>query len=199
MEAGREAEAARRELEAQRARADSLERARRAEMDARADAEARAEEAASAARAAEARAADAEARLAEAFAELDRILIDVAGVTETERGLVVTLGSGTFASGQASLTARSRSEVGRIARVLQEFPDRDILIEGHTDAVGEEAANQALSERRADAVRAALIADGVSPRRITALGSGESRPISDNDTPAGRAENRRVEIVVLEG
>lgn len=197
MERSAEAEAARRELEAQRVRADSLERERRAEVEARAEAEARAADAADAARAAEARAEAAEAGMAEAFAELDRILVNIAGVTETARGLVVILGSGVFASGQSGLTAQARAEVGRIAVVLQEFPDREIVVEGHTDAVGEEAANQALSERRADAVRAALIAEGLSPRRITALGFGESRPIADNDTPAGRAANRRVEIVVL--
>lgn len=192
-----EAEAAQRELEQARARADSLERARQSEEQARAEAEARANEAAAAAEAAEARAVAAERRLGEAFAELDRILINIAGVTETPRGLVVTLGSGMFATGQSSLTQQSRGEVGRIARVLQEFPERDVLIEGHTDSVGEETNNQALSERRAEAVRAALIAEGVSPRRITALGYGESRPVSDNETPAGRAANRRVEIVVL--
>ncbi|HSM36193.1 MAG TPA: OmpA family protein [Longimicrobiales bacterium] len=197
MQAGAEAEAARRQLEAERARADSLERASAAEAEARAAAEARAEAAAAAARAAEARATEAETRMAEAFADLDRILVNVAGVTETDRGLVVTLGSGTFASGQASLTAQARGEVGRIARVLQEFPEGDIVIEGHTDSVGEETANQALSERRAEAVRAALIAEGLSPRRVTALGFGESRPVSENDTPAGRAENRRVEIIIL--
>lgn len=197
MESSAEAEAARRELEAQRARADSLERERQAEVEARAEAEARAADAAAAARAAEARADAAEAGMAEAFAELDRILLNIAGVSETARGLVVTLGSGVFASGQSGLTAQARAEVGRIAVVLQEFPDREIVVEGHTDAVGEEAANQALSERRAEAVRAALIAEGLSPRRITALGFGESRPAADNDTPAGRAANRRVEIVVL--
>ena len=197
MESSAEAEAARSELEAQRARADSLERERRADVEARAEAEARAAEAADAARAAEARAEAAEAGMAEAFAELDSILLNIAGVSETARGLVVTLGSGVFASGQSSLTAQARTEVGRIAVVLQEFSDREIVVEGHTDAVGEEAANQALAERRAEAVRAALIAEGLSPRRITALGFGESRPIADNDTPAGRAANRRVEIVVL--
>lgn len=197
MESSAEAQTARRELEAQRARADSLERERQAEVEARAEAEARAADAAAAARAAEARAEAAEAGMAEAFAELDRILVNIAGVTETARGLVVTLGSGVFASGQSSLTAQARAEAGRIAVVLQEFPDREIVVEGHTDAVGEEAANQALAERRAGAVRAALIAEGLSPRYITALGFGESRPIADNDTPAGRAANRRVEIVVL--
>ncbi|MEN8376211.1 MAG: OmpA family protein [Gemmatimonadota bacterium] len=141
--------------------------------------------------------AQAGGRMSDAFAELARELISIAGVTETERGLVVTLGGGSFASGQATLTPEARDDVARIARVLLEFPDRDVVIEGHTDAVGGELDNRATSENRAAAVRAALIAEAIAPDRLSSIGYGESRPVSDNETPAGRASNRRVEIVVL--
>jgi len=123
--------------------------------------------------------------------------VNIAGVTETERGLVVTLGSGVFASGQPSLTDQARGEIGRIAEILGAYPDRTILVEGHTDSVGAEEANRVLSEHRAAAVKAALVAYGVDAHRVSADGYGEGRPLTDNETPSGRASNRRVEIIVL--
>lgn len=136
-------------------------------------------------------------RLGEALRGLDRVLVNIAGVTETERGLVVTLGSGVFASGQPSLTDQARGEIGRIAEILGAYPDRTILVEGHTDSVGAEEANRVLSEHRAAAVKAALVAYGVDAHRVSADGYGEGRPLTDNETPSGRASNRRVEIIVL--
>ncbi len=136
-------------------------------------------------------------RLGEALRDIDRLHVDIVGVAETERGLVVTLGAGVFASGQPSLTDQARGGIGRIAAILGRYPDRRILVEGHTDSVGDEEANLALSERRAGAVREALIAGGIEAARVRAAGYGETRPLSDNETPAGRAANRRVEIIVL--
>ncbi|HEY0970903.1 MAG TPA: OmpA family protein, partial [Gemmatimonadales bacterium] len=149
------------------------------------------------ARAAAERAAESERRLRESVDELDRVIANVSGVRETERGLLLTLGEGLFATAQYELSLAARSDVGRIAAVLGQFPDRSILVEGHTDAVGSEASNQLLSERRANSVRAALIAEGIDPTRITATGYGESRPVDDNSTATGRARNRRVDIVIL--
>ena len=83
-----------------------------------------------------------------------------------------------------------------IGTTLQEHPDLRISIEGHTDSDGDEASNQQLSERRAEAVRARLIDDyGIDPSRLEAAGYGESRPVAPNDTPEGKQQNRRVELV----
>ena len=84
----------------------------------------------------------------------------------------------------------------QLAAVLNEFPQRNALIEGHTDSSGSDAHNQTLSTQRADAVRSALLQQGIAGARIRARGYGESTPVSGNDTAAGRQMNRRVEIVL---
>ena len=192
------------EVESLRRQADSAEVARRTEATARAAAEAdaaaareRAAELEAAAKAAEARATEAERLRYEALLDLDRLIADVAEIRETERGLAIVLGQGLFGSGQSDLSARARAQVGPIAAVLGQYRERRIAVEGHTDAVGSELANQRLSERRAESVRAALIAEGVDPSRIDMSGYGQSRPIADNGTAEGRARNRRVEIVII--
>ena len=81
-----------------------------------------------------------------------------------------------------------------VARSLLDWPSVRVEIAGHTDAVGSEASNQRLSQQRAGAVRDWLVARGVDPGRLVARGYGESEPIDDNDTPGGRARNRRVEL-----
>jgi OOP family OmpA-OmpF porin len=84
-------------------------------------------------------------------------------------------------------------EVKKVADFLNAHPGSTAVVEGHTDSVGTDEYNQKLSERRATAVREALVTDfGVSPSKVTSAGYGESRPIATNDTAAGRAENRRV-------
>jgi len=84
------------------------------------------------------------------------------------------------------------------ARAIQEEPSIDVSVEGHTDAIGTDAYNQGLSERRADAVRDRLVELGVSPSRLSARGYGESEPVASNTTDEGRAQNRRVELKVVE-
>jgi outer membrane protein OmpA-like peptidoglycan-associated protein len=202
--AGQQVERAEQETELARQQAAAAEQARQAEAEARARAEraaaeaaAREDAAARAAREAEQRAAEAERRLYDSLLDLERLIANVTGIRETERGLAVVVGQGLFASGQASLSARARDEVSRIAAVLRQFADHRISVEGHTDSVGSEVSNQRLSEQRAESVRAALVAEGVDPGRVDAVGFGQSRPIADNQTAAGRAQNRRVEIVIL--
>ncbi len=160
-------------------------------------AEREADEARVRAEAAERRAAETEQRMYDALLDLDRMISNITEIRETDRGLVIVLGQGMFASGQSALSARARDEVGRVAAVLAQFPEHSIIVEGHTDAVGQELANQRLSELRAESVRAAIIAEGISPQRVQGFGLGQGRPVAGNDTPQGRAMNRRVEIVLV--
>lgn len=116
----------------------------------------------------------------------------------TERGLVVTLGDEVlFDVDEAELKPGGMQRLARVAEFLRHNPDRNVLIEGHTDSTAPDAYNLALSQRRANAVEDFLIAQGVDPTRISAIGYGEQQPIATNDTVAGRQANRRVEIVVL--
>jgi outer membrane protein OmpA-like peptidoglycan-associated protein len=101
-----------------------------------------------------------------------------------------------FETGSASLQPGGRDKVAQLAQVLQRYPRTSVEIVGHTDSRGSASSNQDLSERRADAVRDVLLREGVSPGRMTARGAGELRPVASNDTPTGRAMNRRVEIVL---
>lgn len=112
------------------------------------------------------------------------------------RGEVFTLAGDAFASGQATLTGAAVTSVRTLAAYLQADPRATVQVEGHTDSQGDAAANRALSQRRADAVRDALVAAGVPRSQITAQGMGAERAVDDNATAAGRAANRRVEVVV---
>jgi outer membrane protein OmpA-like peptidoglycan-associated protein len=127
--------------------------------------------------------------------ELQEELADLKA-QETERGIVLTLGDVLFDTGEAQLKPGANSTIQRLAEFLSDYPDRRLLIEGHTDSRGSDAFNQELSQRRADAVRSALLQAGVPAERIRAQGLGEQFPVASNETTAGRQENRRVEIVV---
>ena len=136
-----------------------------------------------------------EAELARQEAEL------VAGgklppVRQTAEGDLFTLAGDAFGSGQASLTAAAAASIKALGLYLAALPGGAVQVLGHTDSQGEDAANLALSERRAQQVRASLAAAGVDRARITAQGLGESRPVADNASASGRAKNRRVEILV---
>ena len=137
------------------------------------------------------RAAEQQAKAA--LASLEKI----AAVKEEARGLVITLnGSVLFATGQSVLLPIAQDRLQQVARALQDSPSGAIVVEGHTDSVGSQAANEDLSRRRAESVRDFLIGQGVDKDRIRAVGLGPSRPIADNKSPEGRANNRRVEIVI---
>jgi outer membrane protein OmpA-like peptidoglycan-associated protein len=153
-----------------------------------------AEAAASLASATRAASRAAEAMLRQGLARATAVMQTAGELRESPTGFVVTLGGGAFASGAATLSSEARTELRVLATVLAGYPGHIVTVEGHTDSVGEPAANQRLSEDRAAAVRAALIVEGVDPLWTAARGWGQRRPVASNETPAGRAQNRRVEI-----
>jgi len=122
---------------------------------------------------------------------------------ETERGVIVNLPDVLFEFGKANLTGDAQAKIRSISNVLNTSAQgRRVSIEGHTDSIGSDEANQRLSERRAASVESALESDGVSATRMTTKGFGKRYPVAPNknadgsDNPAGRAKNRRVEVVI---
>jgi len=137
---------------------------------------------------------EAEQRAAKVAADLARL----ASVKQDERGMVITLsGSVVFASGKHTLLPAARNRLSQVAdALLRSEPDATFVVEGHTDSTGSAALNQTLSQQRADTVRDYLVERGVPEARITAEGHGADRPVAGNDSSEGRANNRRVEIIV---
>jgi len=136
---------------------------------------------------------DSEKRTAAAVASLAAL----AAVKEEERGLVVTLsGSVLFRSDQSTLLPSARVKLDHVADALLSIHARNLIVEGNTDSQGSESYNQGLSQRRADAVRDYLVQKGYPADHIKARGMGEGSPIADNASPEGRANNRRVEIII---
>jgi outer membrane protein OmpA-like peptidoglycan-associated protein len=135
----------------------------------------------------------------QAQSELEQLRQEVADMQtrSTDAGVVLTLTDVVFEYDKADLKTGAERGLGRLSNFLQQNPQRQVLIEGFTDSRGSEQYNQQLSERRAEAVAQALIADGIASDRITTRGHGEQYPIATNDTDAGRQKNRRVEITIL--
>jgi outer membrane protein OmpA-like peptidoglycan-associated protein len=138
--------------------------------------------------------ASAEKRAAAAMASL----AEVARVKEESRGTVITLDGGVlFASGKSELLPIAQERLDQVAKALMDTnPGDTFLIEGHTDSQGADQANLTLSQARADAVKNYLVSRGVAPDKVRSVGRGEQQPVASNDSPEGRANNRRVEIVV---
>ena len=123
-------------------------------------------------------------------------LNSVLATKDTDRGLVATMADVTFATGKADLKPEARETLARLAGIVSLLPKLEFVIEGYTDHVGSDAQNLTLSGKRAQAVREFLVAKGVPATAVTAKGLGEASPVAPNDSPEGRAKNRRVEIVV---
>ena len=147
------------------------------------DAQAQAEIAKSQTQAAEQKLADTQQQLADLQAK------------KTDRGMVLTLGDVLFDTGQASLKPGADLVLSRLATFMAANPQTRIMIEGHTDSRGSDDYNVGLSQRRAQAVADALMAKGVPQDSIRTLGRGKAYPVASNDTPEGRQQNRRVEII----
>lgn len=114
---------------------------------------------------------------------------------ETGNGFTLRLsGEALFDSGSALVQPAAREELRRLALVLLRHPDARAIVEGHSDSQGADESNLQLSRQRANAVAAELLAVGIAPSRVEAVGVGEARPVASNDDPIGRARNRRVEI-----
>ncbi|AGC44808.1 OmpA family protein [Myxococcus stipitatus DSM 14675] len=107
------------------------------------------------------------------------------------------LGGVNFDEGSATLTPQSDASVGQLASVLREKPDARVRIAGHTDSTGDPAANRQLAQRRAEAVRSALVEDGIPASRVDVAAVGSEKPVADNDTTQGRDMNRRIEVQML--
>jgi outer membrane protein OmpA-like peptidoglycan-associated protein len=201
-------ESERRRAEAETARAAAIADAERR----RAEAETQAEELRQQIAAERARASETEAELARAREELarrdtisqERIetmqqeLAKLAETRTTERGFIVTLPGLFFDSGRSALKPGARNTLSRIAEQLKINDQLSVAIEGHTDSVGSDTSNQTLSEKRAAAVRDYLVSRGIPTDRMTVTGLGETTPVATNDTPAGRQQNRRVELVIAQ-
>jgi outer membrane protein OmpA-like peptidoglycan-associated protein len=130
---------------------------------------------------------DKQARELEALAETRR----------TEDGIVTTLkNSLLFDSGKSDMKAAAEDSVNQISDILKKYPENLVKVVGHTDSQGTEEANQRLSERRAEAVRSVMVARGFPAEAVQAVGKGEMSPVASNETPEGRAKNRRVEIEI---
>jgi outer membrane protein OmpA-like peptidoglycan-associated protein len=162
--------------------------------------------------AAQAEAAAANARAAQAAAEhsaqqatdqteqmrerLRAQLSQVLQTQETARGLIVNMSDVLFDFNKYTLKQEAREKLAKVSGILLAYPNLKVQVEGYTDNVGTQEYNQTLSQQRGDAVRDYLVSQGVSAGNITATGYGMSNPIADNSTNAGRAQNRRVQLVV---
>jgi OOP family OmpA-OmpF porin len=183
-EAERAAKAKKEAEEARSLAAAEAERATRAKAEA--------EQARMAARAESELAAKAKA----AANQLMRELSDLKA-KQTERGIVLTIGDVLFATGKADLSSDALRSVDKLADFLQKYPNRNVLIEGHTDSVGSDEFNLTLSQKRADSVKETLTSRGIGEGRIATKGYGKKFPVASNDTVAGKQQNRRVEVIIL--
>ncbi len=187
-------QAAQAQVQAQQAQAEA---ARAAAAKAQADAErSRAEADAANARA---QAAEANKSVQDANTIREKLrqqLNSVLQTSDSARGLIVNMSDVLFDTGKYSLKQPTQISLAKVAGILQAYPGLKLQVEGYTDSVGTPTLNQKLSENRAGAVRDFLVTQGVQLNNITAAGFGEAKPVADNATAAGRAQNRRVQLVV---
>jgi outer membrane protein OmpA-like peptidoglycan-associated protein len=192
------------EAAALRAQAENAAQQAQAAQAAAQQANAQAQQAQAAAQSAQTQLEETRRQLAQSDAETRRLRIQnelarIASTRSEPRGLIVTLNGGIlFDTGKTALKPGAKSTLSKIAKQLQTDPSLKIAVEGHTDNVGTTATNQALSEKRANAVRDYLVSAGISADHITADGKGEESPIATNKTAAGRQQNRRVELVITQ-
>ncbi|MFL6353164.1 MAG: OmpA family protein [Bryobacteraceae bacterium] len=115
---------------------------------------------------------------------------------ETPRGLVVNMSDVLFDTGKYTLKEPAREKLAKISGIVISHPGLNLQVEGYTDSTGSDELNRRLSEQRADTVREFLVSQGINPQSVTAVGYGKNYPVGSNETPSGRALNRRVELVI---
>jgi len=121
-----------------------------------------------------------------------------AKVERVGEGIKITFNSGIlFKTGSYDLQAAAKENIASLAKILNKYPDTNIIIEGDTDSEGSDEYNQRLSERRAEAVSEYAKSLGVDGVRVTTIGKGETNPVASNETVEGRAQNRRVELAIF--
>ena len=198
-------QAAERQMNAELAKRDAQLQAQKAEAQSQqsqaAKAQADAERARAEAAEAEARAKEAEANKSAQNANAVREkllgqLNSVLATSESARGLIVNMSDVLFDTGRYTLKPNTQVSLAKVAGILQSYPGLKLQVEGYTDSVGSDQLNQKLSENRAGAVRDFLVSQGVSMDNISSTGYGKTNPVADNKTSPGRAQNRRVQLVV---
>jgi outer membrane protein OmpA-like peptidoglycan-associated protein len=187
-DARRRAEAEKAQALAQQQQADALAQQQKAEADSAAAGRAAAE--------ADRQRQEAVRQKEEMRAKLLAQLNQVLQTRDTVRGLVVSMPDVLFDFNKYTLKPAARERLARISGIVLAYPDLKLQVEGHTDAIGDDEYNQTLSEKRAESVRDYLVTSGVSMNNVAASGLGKADPVADNGTAAGRAQNRRVEMIV---
>jgi outer membrane protein OmpA-like peptidoglycan-associated protein len=202
-----EADAARAQAELAKAEAQkaAVEAARQRQAAEQAKAEALAQQQALAAEADKAREAaveseqlrqQAEKEKQELRARLLQQLNTVLATRDTARGLIANMSDVLFKSGSFELLAGARERLAKVSGIVLAYPSLRLSVEGHTDSIGSDDYNQQLSEKRAETVRDYLVQQGIAADAIAASGFGKTAPVASNDTPEGRKQNRRVELVL---
>lgn len=136
-------------------------------------------------------------RMDKQAAEIQKTIPNAEVIREGE-GIIVKFDSGIlFDFNKSDLKEAAKTNIKSLASSINQYPGTDIKVIGHTDNVGSDTYNMGLSEKRAAAVKAYAISQGVPANRLVTLGKGEGEPIADNTTEDGRAKNRRVEVVIL--
>lgn len=194
----RQAEASQRSAEASQLQAEASQRQAVREKQAASEAQMSSELARQQALEAENRTSQLEEKLSVSQAQLNEMETQLKDMEakKTERGMVITLGEVVFDTNKAQLKSGGMRNVQKVADFLKKYPERKAMIEGFTDSRGSDSHNQSLSDKRASAVRTALLEMGITPERITSRGYGESFPVASNDNTTGRQMNRRVEIII---
>jgi len=189
------AEAARQKEEAEKAKAEAVAQ-QQALAEQAAKAQQQAAESDQLRQQAEQMRAQAEKEKQELRARLLQQLNTILATRDSARGLIANMSDVLFKSGSFELLPGARERLAKISGIVLAYPTLKLQVEGHTDAIGSDDYNQQLSEARAEAVRDYLIQQGISQNEITARGLGKTQPIASNDTPEGRQQNRRVELVL---
>jgi outer membrane protein OmpA-like peptidoglycan-associated protein len=206
-EATKQAQAAKAEAERMKAEAEQAaqEAARQKEEAERAKAEAVAQQQALAEQAAKAQHAAAESEQLRQQAEKEKLdlrarllqqLNSILATHDSARGLIASMSDVLFKTGSFELLPGARERLAKISGIVLAYPSLHLQVEGHTDSVGSDEYNQQLSEKRAGAVRDYLVQQGISADAIEAHGLGKTEPVASNETPEGRQQNRRVEMVI---